>query len=176
MKLKQKGNDAFQKKKYEVAEKFYSDALQLNLDSRPLWTNRAICRNTMKKHDDALADCMSALSIDSKCTKADFQIDANETHCSLKPIKAQHRFKSLFKTINQKGNALLGLGKFDEAKECYESLRELGENSAADKNLKKLHDIQEKDILHKSVSIVSFLEITIKYTVILYNLYLESRS
>ena len=41
-KLKEKGNDAFKKKKYEVAEKFYSEALQLNLDSRPIWTNRAI--------------------------------------------------------------------------------------------------------------------------------------
>ena len=70
--LKEKGNHAFKKKKYEVAEKFYSDALQLNPDSRPLWTNRAICRNTMKKHDDALADCMSALSIDPKCSKAGF--------------------------------------------------------------------------------------------------------
>jgi len=58
----------------------------------------------------------------------------------------QHRFESLFKSITQKGNALLGLGKFDEAKECYESLRELGENSTADQYLKKLHDIKEKDI------------------------------
>ena len=89
MKLKQKGNDAFQKKKYEVAEKFYSDALQLNPDSRPFWTNRAICRNTMKKHDDALADCMSALSIDSKCTKTGFQTDANEPYSFLKPIRRQ---------------------------------------------------------------------------------------
>ena len=74
-KLKEKGNDAFKKKKYEVAEKFYSEALQLNLDSRPVWTNRAICRNTMKKHEDALADCLSALSIDSKNTKKGIQID-----------------------------------------------------------------------------------------------------
>ena len=49
------------------------------------------------------------------------------------------------KTITQKGNALLGLGQYDEAKECYESLRELGENSAADQYLKKLHDTQVKD-------------------------------
>ena len=67
--LKEKGNDAFKKKKYEVAENFYSEALQLNLDSRPLWTNRAVCRNTMKKYEDALADCLSALSIDPKNTK-----------------------------------------------------------------------------------------------------------
>ena len=77
LKLKEKGNDAFKRKKYEIAEKFYSGALQMNLDSRPLWTNRAICRNTMKKHEDALADCISALSINPKCTKAGVQIDAN---------------------------------------------------------------------------------------------------
>ena len=69
LKLKEKGNDAFKRKKYEVAEKFYSEALQLNLDSRPVWTNRAICRNTMKRHEDALTDCISALSIDPRNTK-----------------------------------------------------------------------------------------------------------
>jgi len=74
LKLKEKGNDAFKRKKYEVAEKFYSESLQLNLDSRPVWTNRAICRNTMKKHEDALADCLSALSIDPKNTKKGIQI------------------------------------------------------------------------------------------------------
>ena len=78
LKLKEKGNDAFKRKKYEVAEKFYSEALQLNPDARPIWTNRAICRNTMKKHEDALADCMSALAIDSKCKKAGFQKVASE--------------------------------------------------------------------------------------------------
>ena len=82
-KLKEKGNDAFKRRKYEVAEKFYSEALEMNLDSRPLWTNRAICRNIMKKHEDALADCMSALSIDPKCTKASFQIDTGKKDSSL---------------------------------------------------------------------------------------------
>ena len=56
------------------------------------------------------------------------------------------QFETQAKTIIQKGNALLGLGQFDEAKDCYQSLRKLGENSAADKNLAKLHDAQEKDI------------------------------
>ena len=71
--MKEKGNDAFKEKKYEDAEKFYSEALELNLDSRPIWTNRAVCRNTMKKHEAALADCISALSIDPKNTKKGIQ-------------------------------------------------------------------------------------------------------
>ena len=46
---------------------------------------------------------------------------------------------SLYKSITQKGNALLGLSRFDEAKECYESLRYLNERQLADSLLKKLH-------------------------------------
>jgi len=75
LKLKEIGNDLFKKKEYAVAEKFYTEALELNLDSRPVWTNRAICRNTMKKYEDALADCLSALSIDPKNTKKGIRID-----------------------------------------------------------------------------------------------------
>ena len=54
------------------------------------------------------------------------------------------KVESLVKSITQKGNAHLGLGQFDEAKECYESLRPLGENSIADHYLKKLHEAQER--------------------------------
>ena len=85
--MKEWGNDAFKKNKYELAEKFYSKALELNLDSRPSWTNRAICRNAMQKHGDALSDCISALSIDPKCTKAGVPIDQAELICSPRPIK-----------------------------------------------------------------------------------------
>ena len=114
--LKEKGNAAFQKKKFDEAEKCYSEAIHLNMNSRQLWTNRAICRNAMKKHEEAISDCNSALSINSKCTKS----------------------------ISQKGNALLALGLFDEAKVCYESLRPLGEGALADKYLRKLHNTQER--------------------------------
>ena len=38
----------------------------------------------------------------------------------------------------------MGLSQFDEAKECYESLRELGETASAENYLKKLAEAQEK--------------------------------
>ena len=118
--LKEEGNAAFKKIKFEEAERCYSEAIKLNIGFRPFWTNRASCRNVMKKYEEAISDSDSALSIDPKCTK----------------------------TITQKGNALLGLERFDEAKECYESMRSLGENTSVDSLLKKLHDIQESDFCH----------------------------
>ena len=154
LKLKEKGNDAFKRKKYEVAEKFYSEALRFNQASRPLWTNRAICRNTMKKHEDALADCLSALSIDSKCPKSGFQIDTSA-------IDFEHQFEIFFESILQKGNAHLALDQFDEAKECFETLRSLGENSVADQYLKKLNDAQERDLYSFLVTIYEITRITL---------------
>ena len=38
----------------------------------------------------------------------------------------------------------MGLGQFDEAKECYESLRELGETTSAENYLKKLAQAQDR--------------------------------
>ena len=90
----------------------------------------------MKKHEEAISDCDSALSIDPKCTK----------------------------TITQKGNALLGLERFDEAKKCYESLRALGENTSVDNLLKKLQDIQDTD-LHKEPYSMAHTVCGIKNTV-----------
>ena len=69
IKLKEMGDNVLKLKRYDVAERFYSEALKLNLDSGPVWTNRAICRNIMGKHEDALADCLASLSFDSKSTK-----------------------------------------------------------------------------------------------------------
>ena len=114
-KLKEFGNFAYSQKKYDVAEKYYSEAIELNRGCRLLWTNRAACRNTMKKYEEALSDCETALFIDPKCSR----------------------------TIAQKGNALLNLGRFEEAKESFESLNSLGASASADKHMKKLHDVQE---------------------------------
>ena len=99
------------------------------------------CGNTVSQN-------ISALSIDPKCTKIGFQIDDSVTDFTVKSIRRRKMsliWKPSWKSITQKGNAHLGLGQFDEAKECYESLRTLGQNLAADQYLKKLSDAQERD-------------------------------
>ena len=116
--LKEKGNQAFQEKRYDEAESLYSEAIEFNVGSGILWTSRATCRNVMKKYEESLADCDTALTLDPKCTQA----------------------------FIEKGNAFLSLKRFDEAKECFESLRSFGRSDLADTYLKKLYDIQDKDL------------------------------
>ena len=70
----------------------------------------------MNKYEEAISDYDSALSINPKCSQS----------------------------IEQKGNAFFGLNRFEEAKNCFESLRSLGENALAENFLKKIDDIQER--------------------------------
>ena len=67
----------------------------------------------------------------------------------LPKLTVEHQLESFFQTILQKGNAHLALDQFDEAKECYESLRTLGQNSSAEQFLKKLNDAQDRDQYNK---------------------------
>ena len=129
--LKEQGDKSFEKKKYLDADKFYSQAIELDAGSRPLWTLRAACRNTMKKYEEAISDCDTALSIDTSCIRS----------------------------ITEKGNALLSLRRFDQAKEVYESLRSLGESSSTDLLLKKLHDAQDRISLLNMVIMLRLVRI-----------------
>ena len=139
--LKEKGNAAFQKKNFKEAEKYYSEAIQLNIGSRPLWTNRAICRNRMEDFEDALLDCDTALKIDPKCTKS----------------------------ITQKGNALFGLRRFDEARECYELLHTLGESSLADSYLKKIPHAPKKNSFIGPIIVSIIISIAVSVTMNLFS-------
>ena len=73
--LKELGNTAMTNKEYDDAEKWYSQAIDKNPGLKTLCTSRATCRNTMKKYEEAIADCDSALSIDSNFPEPGFQND-----------------------------------------------------------------------------------------------------
>ena len=79
------------------------------------------------------------------------ELDKEEGFKLAKATRIQYPFENLSKSIIQKGNTLLGLGKFEEAKACYESLRTFGENASADRYLKQVRDAQERD---KYISVV----------------------
>ena len=48
----------------------------------------------------------------------------------------------------------MGLGQFDAAKECYESLRNFGDDITADRHLKKLEAAQERDEIFLPISFI----------------------
>ena len=68
--LKERGKELFKMNNFAKAVTCYSSAILLNTGDKQLWTNRAICRNRMKKYEEAISDCESALSIDPKCIKS----------------------------------------------------------------------------------------------------------
>ena len=66
-------NGSLQRKDYYRAEGLFSETIEYQtlLRGQPtftVWTDRAICRNALKKHEEALSDCNLALKCDPKCT------------------------------------------------------------------------------------------------------------
>ena len=113
--LKEKGNIALKEERYEDADSFYSEALDLVRDFKVLWTNRAICRMKMKRYEEAISDCDWALRLDQKCPKA----------------------------ITQTGHAHFELGRYDQSRKWYHKLRDIGKGALADTYIKRL-DVIEK--------------------------------
>ncbi|XP_047449271.1 tetratricopeptide repeat protein 12 isoform X2 [Mugil cephalus] len=95
--LKDKGNEAFAQEDYETAAKFYSDGLAELRDMQPLYTNRAQAYIKLGKYKEAISDCEWALKCNESCIKAYLHM----------------------------GKAYLGLKKYNEARNCFEKIREI---------------------------------------------------
>ena len=102
------------------------------------WGNTKMLWKTVSTH------CGSIQNVLRQAFKVNFNTADHGTFMQSIRRRVKHHFESILKLTTQKGNAHLGLGQFDEAKECYESLRPLGENLVADQYLKKLHEAQER--------------------------------
>jgi import receptor subunit TOM70 len=71
--LKQKGNDAYQARKFTLAAEFYTRAIAVSPQPEPVfYSNRAACYVSMEppQHERVVADCDEALKLDSRYLKA----------------------------------------------------------------------------------------------------------
>lgn len=109
------GNMAMEHKQYKVAEKLFTQAIDINPSLGRLWNQRAICRTFLKKYEEAISDLEYVLTFNPKCKES----------------------------IIQKGNVHMKLRQFEQAIILFESLNQLGESKSADVYLKKLKDIQK---------------------------------
>jgi len=71
--LKQKGNDAYQARKFAKAAGLYTRAITVSAQPEPVfYSNRAACYVSMEppQHEKVVADCDEALKLDSRYVKA----------------------------------------------------------------------------------------------------------
>ena len=77
--FKEKGNHAFQKHNFIEAADWYSKAIHLHQDSA-FYSNRAACYIHLKRFDQAIEDCLKAISLDDKLPKPYYRL--SQAYCS----------------------------------------------------------------------------------------------
>lgn len=67
---KSRGNTAFKRGDFEMAERYYSQAIRCNHNSSIYFCNRALSRIKLRRFNEAVEDCTCALQIDPMSIKA----------------------------------------------------------------------------------------------------------
>ena len=67
---KQKGNEAFKVKNYQLALEHYSKAIELNSSESVFFSNRARCFKNLNRYEQALKDAQEAVELDVDNIKA----------------------------------------------------------------------------------------------------------
>ncbi|KAI5951029.1 hypothetical protein KGF54_004103 [Candida jiufengensis] len=112
--LKDEGNKAFISKEYKKAAKIYRDAIQLDMYNPTLYSNRAQCFLNLQDYERALKDAISGLNLG-----ASKQLSVKLTY--------------------RKAMALIGLQRWQSAKEAFEQVLNLDpSNQSAKFELAKL--------------------------------------
>uniref|UniRef100_A0A4W5P2Q7 Stress-induced phosphoprotein 1 n=1 Tax=Hucho hucho TaxID=62062 RepID=A0A4W5P2Q7_9TELE len=71
--MKAKGNDQFQKKKYEAAVKYYSKAIKYHPENHIIYGNRALCYIRSEKYLKAVGDGKRATLIQPEWAKGHYR-------------------------------------------------------------------------------------------------------
>lgn len=69
---KERGNQYFAERKYDLAISSYTDAITANSQVPTYFVNRALCYLRLSKWTDAIDDCKQAIQLDSTSIKAHF--------------------------------------------------------------------------------------------------------
>ncbi|ETV94507.1 hypothetical protein H310_11817 [Aphanomyces invadans] len=98
--LKEQGNAAFEDKRFDEAEAFYSKAILQEPKQHTLYGNRSAARFHQKKYQEALKDAETAVSLDPTWAKGHFR--KGQAHEALHQLRlAQHAYES---TLQHGGN------------------------------------------------------------------------
>ncbi|KAI9461403.1 mitochondrial outer membrane translocase receptor TOM70 [Russula earlei] len=113
--LKQKGNDAYQDRKFILAAQYYTRAIAVSPLPEPVfYSNRAACYVSMEppQHEMVVADCDEALKLDSRYVKA----------------------------LNRRATALEALERYEDALRDYTAATILGkfQNDAAGRSVERV--------------------------------------
>ena len=68
--LKEKGNEEYKKKNYQIAISFYTDAINNDPNQDILFSNRALCLIAQNRQKQAIKDLKMCLSLNPKNIKA----------------------------------------------------------------------------------------------------------
>jgi len=117
--LKDKGNEAYKAKNFDEAVSFYTRAYEANKSNVAPLTNLAAVRFEQKQYNECIASCKKAIE-EGRTVRADFKIIA--------------------RAYERMGNALVKLGRLDEAIRAYQDA--LVENRTKDVE-KKLKDTEK---------------------------------
>jgi len=116
---KEAGNEAYKKRDFETAIAKYNEAIELDPEDVSFLNNRAAANLEKGDFDACVVDCDTAIE-KGRAVRADYTIIA--------------------KAMTRKGNALVKLGKLEEAVDVYQ--RSLTEHRTAD-TLKRLNEAEK---------------------------------
>ncbi|KAJ0391810.1 hypothetical protein P43SY_005423 [Pythium insidiosum] len=78
--LKQKGNECFQKGKYNAAIDMYTEAIVMDPTQSTYFSNRALCHSKLQHWASCREDCEQALRVDALNSKASYLLGMSLVH------------------------------------------------------------------------------------------------
>lgn len=118
--------------KYDEAIKAYDRAIEIDPRNASIWAGKAEAFDKQGKYDEAIKAYDKAIEVDTKgtmeimahCNRAGILLKLSKFNESIEECDKCHELQPYMPIFIQKGNALVGLGRYDEAIQCYDKIIE----------------------------------------------------